>query len=180
MEWTIHTCRHRHSMMTSSNGNFVRVAGPLWGEFAVHRSSVNFLHKGQWFGALMFSLSWAWTNGWANRRGAGDLRRAHYDVTELLSYVPLSHTKKLFYHCIIAGYDATMYLGYVSNLVLSGGTNPLPKPVFIQTNISACIYWNVFENFIVKIVITIHVALFIWILWQIYENREVWGSVFCM
>ena len=132
MEWTIHTCRHRHSMMTSSNRKFFRVAGPLWGEFTIHRSLVNFLHKGQWFEALMFSLSWAWANGWANRRGAGDLRCAHYDVTELLPYVPLSLTKKLFNHCIIAGYDATMYLGYVSNLVLSGGTNPLPKSVFIQ------------------------------------------------
>ena len=30
----------------------------------------------------MFSLIWAWTNGWANKRDAGDLRRhrAHYDV----------------------------------------------------------------------------------------------------
>ena len=40
-------------------------------------------HKGQWHGALMFSLICAWTNGWVNNRDAGDLRRhcAHYDVT---------------------------------------------------------------------------------------------------
>ena len=39
-------------------------------------------HKGQWRGALMFSLICAWTNGWANHRDAGDLRRhrAHYNV----------------------------------------------------------------------------------------------------
>ena len=39
-------------------------------------------HKGQRRGALVFSLVCAWTNGWANSRGAGDLRRhrAHYDV----------------------------------------------------------------------------------------------------
>ena len=49
----------------------------------IHRSPVNSPHKGQWRGALMFSLICALTNGWANNRNAGDLRRhhAHYDVT---------------------------------------------------------------------------------------------------
>ena len=49
----------------------------------IHRSSVNFPHKGQWRGALMFSLICAWINGWVNNRDAGHLRRhrAHYDVT---------------------------------------------------------------------------------------------------
>ena len=39
--------------------------------------------KGQWRGALMFSLICAWINAWLNNREAGDLRRhrAHYDVT---------------------------------------------------------------------------------------------------
>ena len=48
----------------------------------IHRSQVNSPHKGQWRGALMFSLICAWTNGWVNNRDAGDLRRyrAHYDV----------------------------------------------------------------------------------------------------
>ena len=48
-----------------------------------HRSPVNSLHKGQWRGALMFSLVCAWINGWANDREASDLKRhlAHYDVT---------------------------------------------------------------------------------------------------
>ena len=43
-------------MMTSSNGNVFRVIGPLCGEFTGHRSPVNSPHKGQWRGALMFSL----------------------------------------------------------------------------------------------------------------------------
>ena len=49
----------------------------------IHRSPVNFPHKGQCRGALMFSLICAWTNGWVNTRVAGDLRRnrAHYNVT---------------------------------------------------------------------------------------------------
>ena len=45
----------------------------------IHRLPVNSPHKGQWRGALMFSLICAWTNGWANNRNAGYLRR-HYDV----------------------------------------------------------------------------------------------------
>ena len=49
----------------------------------IHRSSVNFLHKGQWCGALMFSLICAWINGWVNNGEVGDLRRhrTHYDAT---------------------------------------------------------------------------------------------------
>ena len=45
-------------------------------------SPVNSPHKGQWHGALMFSLFCAWINGWVNNGEAGDLRRhlAHYDV----------------------------------------------------------------------------------------------------
>ena len=49
----------------------------------IHRSPVNSPYKGQWRGALMFSLICAWTNGWINNGDTGDLRyhRAHYDVT---------------------------------------------------------------------------------------------------
>ena len=49
----------------------------------IHRYPVNSQHKGQWRGALMFSLICAWINGWVNNREADDLRRyrAHYDVS---------------------------------------------------------------------------------------------------
>ena len=42
----------------------------------------NSSHKGQWRGALVFSLICVWINGWVNNGEAGDLRRnhAHYDV----------------------------------------------------------------------------------------------------
>ena len=48
----------------------------------IPRSPVNSPHKGQWRGALMFSLIYVWLNGWVNNRKAGDLRRrrVHYDV----------------------------------------------------------------------------------------------------
>ena len=40
-------------------------------------------HKGQWRGALMFSLICGCIHGWVNNHEAGNLRRhrAHYDVT---------------------------------------------------------------------------------------------------
>ena len=38
-----------------------------------HRSPVNSPHKGQWRGALMFSLIRTWINGWVNNREAGFL-----------------------------------------------------------------------------------------------------------
>ena len=52
----------------------------------IHRSPVNFPHKGQWRGALMFSLIYTWINDWVNNREAGDLRRqhGHYDVIVML------------------------------------------------------------------------------------------------
>ena len=67
-------------MMTSSNGNIFRVTGPLCGEFP---------HKGQWRGALMFTLICARIKGWVNNREAGDLGRylGHYDVTVMRSNV---------------------------------------------------------------------------------------------
>ena len=48
----------------------------------MHRIPVNSPHKGQWRGALMFSLICVWINSWVNNGEAGDLRRyrAHYDV----------------------------------------------------------------------------------------------------
>ena len=48
--------------------------------------SVNSPHKGQWRGALMFSLICVWINGWVSNREAGDLRhhRGHYDVSVII------------------------------------------------------------------------------------------------
>ena len=53
----------------------------------IHRWPVDSPHKGEWRAALIFTLIFAWTNGWTNNRDTGDLRRhrAHYDVTEMFS-----------------------------------------------------------------------------------------------
>ena len=65
-------------MMTSSNGHVM--------------SAVDSPNKGQRRGALMFSLICACTNGWANNRNAGDLRRCcvHYDVIVMIPIRSLS------------------------------------------------------------------------------------------
>ena len=59
----------------------------------IHRSPVNSPDKGQWRGALMFSLIFAWINGWVKTREAGELsrHRAHYDVTVMCNDVFMDH-----------------------------------------------------------------------------------------
>ena len=73
----------------------------------IHRSPVNSSHKGQWRGALMFSLICGWINDWLNNHEAGDLRRyrAHYDVIVMSvekrdSWCPGECTSKLVNHTI--------------------------------------------------------------------------------
>ena len=53
----------------------------------IHRSPVNSPHKGQWRGALTFSLICAWINRWVNNGEDGDLRRyrTHYDVIVMIA-----------------------------------------------------------------------------------------------
>ena len=69
------------TMMMSSNGNIFPRYWPFVRE--IHRPPVNSPPRGQWRGAFMFPLIFAWINGWENNREADDLshHRAHYDVT---------------------------------------------------------------------------------------------------
>ena len=63
---------------------------PYWPiVMGIHRWPVDSPHKGQWRGALRFYLIWTSTNGWANYRDAGDLRRhrGHYVVTVMNMYL---------------------------------------------------------------------------------------------
>ena len=53
----------------------------------IYRSPVNSPRKGQWRGALMFSLTCAWINGWVNNRAAGDLRRHRTHSNEVEIHV---------------------------------------------------------------------------------------------
>ena len=54
-----------------------------------HRPPVNSPQKGQWHGALMFSLICAWINGWVNNGEDGDLKRhrAHYEVSVMIEVI---------------------------------------------------------------------------------------------
>ena len=63
---------------------------------------VNSPHKGQWHGALMFSLICVWINGWVNNCDAGDLRccRVHYDV------IVMTHCC-VFYYILNTGISMT-------------------------------------------------------------------------
>ena len=58
---------------------------PLYWPFVrgIHRWPLDSPQKGQWRGAFIFSLMYAWTNGLANTRDADGLRRyrARWDVT---------------------------------------------------------------------------------------------------
>ena len=74
---------------------------------------VNSPHKGQWRGALMFSLIYAWINDWVNNREAGDLRchRGHCDV-DVMNYFYLEMVRPLslciyIYICIHNRSDVT-------------------------------------------------------------------------
>ena len=71
----------------------------------IHRWPVNSPQKGQWRGALMFSLISFWINSWINNGEAGDLKRhrAHYDVTvisEIECYPLRTWQKKRFRNCL--------------------------------------------------------------------------------
>ena len=62
----------------------------------IHRSPVNSPHKGQWRGALMFSLICAWTNGWANNRNAGITCNKHQCIFESGMQICYVWEKKYF------------------------------------------------------------------------------------
>ena len=66
--------------------HFPRYWPCVWG---IHRWPVDSPCKGQWRGALMFSLICTWTNIWVNNWDAGDLRRrcTHYDITVMLAMI---------------------------------------------------------------------------------------------
>ena len=75
------TIPRSHHQMETFSALLALCAGnsPVYGEFP---------HKGQWRGALMFSLICAWINRLVNNHEAGDLRRhrAHYNIS-VVSYV---------------------------------------------------------------------------------------------
>ena len=99
-------------IMTSSNGSIFRVTGP-----------VNSPHKGQWGGALMFSLICAWIHDWVNNREAGDLRRhrAHYDVIGINVSAPESsivYTACLFMYFAVGWYHSILPIFHYDDAIM--------------------------------------------------------------
>ena len=96
----------------------------------IHHASVNSPHKGQWRGALMFSLICTWTNDWVNNRDAGDLRRywAYYDVTVM----DMSHNVCLLLcSCLVCCYQQLWMIHVIIYPYISW--NPLThKPMFSE------------------------------------------------
>ena len=92
----------------------------VWG---IHRSPVNFLHKGQWGGALMFSLICVWINDWVNNSEVGDLRRyrAHYDVSImiLMKFVMMSIITKCIWYCLITKVHVISFSLHMSTIISS-------------------------------------------------------------
>ena len=98
---------------------------PLYWSFVrgIHRSPVDFPHKGQWRRALIYSSICAWTNGWANSPDTGDLRRhgAHYGVIVMGIKIGMTHSgcdniiKVQRYHAFVAILDLCQHCDYWSN-----------------------------------------------------------------
>ena len=89
-------CQHLFSGWQSRNNTTLHDNVIKWKHFprywplgrGIHRSPMNSPHKGQWRGALLFSLICARINGCVNNDEAGDLRRhrVHYDVILMRRY----------------------------------------------------------------------------------------------
>ena len=78
-----------------------------------HQPTINSPHKGQWCGALMFSLISVWTNGWVNNREPGDMRRyrAHCDVTVMCVNFTFRRWQLPPYYTTVGMLEQTQYIG---------------------------------------------------------------------
>ena len=128
-------------MMTSSNGTKSALLAICAGNSPV---SVNSPHKGQWRGALMFSLICARMNDWVNNREAGDLRRhrGHYDVSvmfcEVLWHSPGSNFTVSVTICLkIILFIATLLRGLWSN-----SSSPGQNGRHFADDVFECIFVN--------------------------------------
>ena len=80
--------------------HFPRYRSFVWG---IHRSPMDYPHKCQWRGALMFSLICACIYGWVNNCKAGGVRRnrIHYDVTVMTLNARKSLTSTMKYVTLV-------------------------------------------------------------------------------
>ena len=107
----------------------------------INRLPVNSPHKGQWRGALMFSLICTQINGWANNGDAGDLGHhlAHYDVIIMFRKDPIGHLEK----CLINKMELEIYVIEQYMLITHGmhhntlnGANFRNQLIFLTTPVA--------------------------------------------
>ena len=98
----------------------------------IHRSPVDSPHKGQWRGALMFSLICVWINGWVNNREAADLIRyreilgdSHIQINPLCLYTCLCVTVRIYMHVCMCSVYVYVRM-YISIYVPPPQPNPTP------------------------------------------------------
>ena len=120
----------------------------------IHRSPVNSPHKGQWRGALMFTLICARINGWVNNREAGDLRRycTHYDV--IVMKIPILNPTHPFTNLLLSLIPAWIRI-HIHRKVWHEITYPFP-------NVNGCTVevWEWMIDLISDL--TMHVNIYPW------------------
>ena len=124
-------------MMTSSNEYIFCVSGHLCGEFT---------------GALMFSSTCAWMNGWVNNREASDLRRhgAHYDVTIMVMIFLQSPCTgcTTVYWTLKLKYGATIFTAEIDRPNSRGGgvcaCVKISMTLWVKISHSKYIFWYIY------------------------------------
>ena len=111
----------------------------------IHRSPVNSPHKGQWRGALKFSLICARINSWVNNREAGDLRRhqAHCDVI-VMSLTWSIHMQRRGWCTLITRHSTSRVYWAEEHIEARMKWPTIYSNIFPLTNTSICA-WNVIE-----------------------------------
>ena len=101
----------------------------------IHRSPLNSPHKGQWRGALMFSLICPWIIGWVNNRETGDFRRhcAHYDVTVMTCSDPVDTPK---------GFRSRLRVGIAKPMPTSVYGHGAKHPISMHITTEQAVRWH--------------------------------------
>ena len=104
----------------------------------IHRSPVNFPRKGQWRGALIFSLICAWINGWVNSHEAGDVKRhrGHYDVTVITANCGGTSMHFFFYKHITTNH-----------------TTLVKSVKMIRLNMKDIMEWPIFDQYLTIVIL---------------------------
>ena len=119
----------------------------------IHRPPVNSPHKGQWRGALMFSLICARINGWVNNREARDLRRhtVHCDVIVMASsffssIISVSGNLKmiLIRICHRKSFKTEYIYGFTFSIFVCADTSTVKSVKITSMFLCSHIIWDIF------------------------------------